>query len=114
MPPRRYSRYWRSLGKRDDTTEGVVFLAEREPPDYDKILTGNERIHPVVKGETLPGIAARYFDGILDEDGEDISEHLWWIIAEINDIMDLTIDLTGEEELIIPSIQQVQEQILGK
>jgi hypothetical protein len=114
MPPRKFSRYWLAKGKRNDDDAGTVFLGEREPPNYDKILTGEEEIYQAKKGETLPGIAARKFDGIVDENGEDIAEHLWWIIAEINDIMDLTLDLTGEEKLIIPSQRQVKEQILNR
>jgi hypothetical protein len=114
MPPKRNSRHWRANGKRNDDAAETIFLEERDQPDYDRILTGDETIHQVKKGETLPGIAARYFDGIVDEDGEDMSEQLWWILAEINDIMDITLDFDGTEELTIPSVRQVQEQILNK
>lgn len=101
-----------SRGKR--TADDVIYLGEPEPLDPDEIFDGSEDTHVVVEGETLQGIAANYWT-TGDEQPEDPGpESWWWIIAELNGIMDGTLTIPPGTVLLVPSHRIVKERILNK
>lgn len=115
MPPSKNSRYFQSRGKRDEN--GVVFLSERTPINADDVLDGTHTVHIVVEGETLPKLARRYYAELNEaKDLRDYRgpEHLWWILADVNGIMDLTLDIPPGKVLYIPSPRVVREKVLNR
>jgi len=115
VPPSKNSRYFQSRGKRDEN--GVVFLSERTPINADDVLDGTHTVHIVVEGETLPKLAKLYYKDLnLAENLSDYRgpEHLWFILGDVNGIMDLTLDLPPGKVLYIPSPRVVREKVLNR
>lgn len=104
MPPGSASRYLGSVGAYDDA--GAMYLADREPYRYAPKLQGVIR-HVVAEGDSLPGIAYRYYAGLQGVGGADSvwgPEHLWWLIAEFQPvpILDPTLGVTPGSVLYVP------------
>jgi hypothetical protein len=117
MPPQPDSRYWTCRGKRDDDGvgyDGKLYLAEREPLDPAEIFDGTELTHVVTKGESLPQLAGLYWITGEEDPEEPGPEHWWWILADLNDLDDLTLDLEGGTVLRVPTLQTVREKILNR
>jgi hypothetical protein len=111
MPPLINSRYFTCRGKFDE--DGTIFLAERDPLDKGEILDGTETTHVVTQGEDLWGIASLYWS-TGDEGPEDTyPEDWWWILADLNDIMDGTLDLEPGRVIYVPSLRTVREKVLN-
>ena len=106
MPPRVGSRYSFSLGVRDD--DGRLYLTEREPYRYRE--HGDNRAHVVVQGDTLWGLAGRYFAPLPRACG------FWWAIADFqpDPIVDPTLALEPGRRLAIPSLRVLTDVILGE
>lgn len=64
--------------------------------------------HRVVEGETLRGIAARYYRPKARP------EQFWWAIADFQPepIRDPFLPLDGERALLVPSLRTLEERIL--
>lgn len=105
MAPRNNSRFMFSLGLTD--AQGRLYLSDRDPYRYQAFE--DNRQHTVKDGETLGGLAARYFAPIDD------AALLWWVIADFqpDPIIDPTLLLDTGRVLIIPSVQVLQQQILS-
>ena len=107
MPPRRFSRHLFTLGVHDSGSPDELQLTDREPftfKDY-----ADNRLHPVVEGDTLFNLAARYFSPIEN------AASLWWVIADYqpDPIHDPTIALPVGSTLVIPSVRTVVEDIFN-
>jgi hypothetical protein len=90
-----YSRYQYCVARRDE--QGKLVLDEREPVRY-KVSKDNI-YHKVIDGDTLWGLANRYFREFPRPAG------LWWVIAEYQTppILDPTIKLDIGSFVVIPS-----------
>ena len=106
MPPRAGSRYSFTLGVRD--AAGVLHLTEREPYRF-RAHTDN-RVHVVVQGDSLWGLAGRYFAPLPRACG------FWWAIADYqpDPIVDPTLELEPGRRLFIPSLRVLTDVILGE
>lgn len=107
MPPRKLSRHLFTLGVRDTAAPDQLQLTDREPFGYQDYP--DNRIHPVVQGDTLFALAAKYFDPI------DNAATLWWVIADFqpDPILDPTIALVEGSKLIIPSYRTIFEVLFA-
>ena len=105
MPPRVGSRYGFTHGVRDG--DGVLFLTDREPYRYRP--HGDNRLHLVVGGDTLWGLAGSYFAPLPRACG------YWWAIADFqpDPIVDPTIVLEPGRRLVIPSVRVLTDVILA-
>lgn len=99
MPPREFSRYTFSSALKDEG--GRLFLTDPTPFRYRE--RSDNTIHEVKRGDTLGGLAARYFKGFRRASG------LWWILAwyQPEPIHDPTISLEPGRKLVIPSLATV-------
>lgn len=93
MPPRAMSRHQFSIGLTD--TKGRLYLSDPEPYRFQSFP--DNRQHVVKDGDTLQGLAARFFP---DED----AALLWWAIAwfQPDPILDPTLALEAGSTLVIP------------
>ena len=107
MPPRVFSRYQFCDGLVTPTER--LFLSDRTPYLFQSFE--DNRQHIVTGGETLGGLASRYFEGIADP-----PDQLWWIIADFQPepIFDPTLLLDEGRVLQIPSIRTVREVIFNE
>lgn len=105
MPPRVNSRYQFCQGVYDD--DGNLFLTQPEPFGF--VELADNRFHPVVVGDTLHGLAARYFPSFQNP------ARLWWVIGHFqpDPIHDPTIRLTTGTNVVIPSERTLKERILN-
>lgn len=105
MPPLRFSRYSYCSGLTDE--QGRLYLSEREPYVFRELP--DNRFHPVVVGDTLHGLAERYFPSFPD------AADLWWVIADFQPdrILDGTLRLPTGTTLIIPSERTVREGVFN-
>jgi len=89
------SRYRYCIAFRDE--QGRLVLDEREPVRYQKLK--DNIYHKVVDGDTLWGLAFRYFREFTRPEG------LWWVIAEFQPepILDPTLRLETGTTIIVPS-----------
>ena len=107
MPPRLYSRYQFCTSSADPVT-GKLVLSDREP--YRFVPFADNVQHPVVAGDTLARLAARYFAPMAD------AALLWWIIADFqpDPIFDPTIALEVGQTIVLPSLQTVLTEIFDE
>ena len=106
MPPRVGSRHSFTLGVRD--AGGVLHLTEREPYRF-RAHTDN-RVHVVVQGDTLWGLAGRYFAPLPRACG------FWWAVADFqpDPIVDPTLELDIGRRLVVPSLRVLTDVILSE
>ena len=107
MAPRAGSRYSFCLGVRDEV--GRLFLTEREPYGFHPHT--DNRTHVVVQGDTMWGLAGRYFAPLPRACG------YWWAIADYQPeggIVDPTIELEVGLVVHIPSLRILTDVILAE
>ncbi len=106
MAPHTGSRHTFTLGVRDES--GSLFLTEREP--YGFRAQSDTREHLVAQGDTLFGLAGRYFASLPRACG------FWWVIADFqpDPIVDPTLELTVGRLLLIPSLRVLTDVILSE
>lgn len=106
MPPYVGSRYSFSLGVRD--SQGRLCLTDREP--YRFYPHEDNRTHQVVEGDTLWGLAGRYFSPLPRACG------YWWVLADYqpDPIIDPTLKLALGRVLNIPSVRVLTDVILNE
>jgi len=106
MPPKTGSRYSFTLGVLDE--EGRRLLTEREPYCYHH--HSDNRTHTIVEGDTLWGLAGRYFAPLPRACG------FWWVIADFQPqpIIDPTLTLSPGRTLFIPSLRVLTDIIFSK
>jgi hypothetical protein len=105
MPPRANSRYRHCRGVLDDA--GNTLLTQREPFGFRRFADTIE--HRVVEGDSLWGLAARYYAALERPAG------YWWVIADFQPepIVDPTLTLEVGRVLVIPSLRVLTDVILG-
>jgi len=103
-PPTRFSRHRFSRGLKDD--EGREYLTDRLVYGY-RDLPDNVP-HEVREGDTLWGLAARYFVGVEN------AALFWWVIADFQPepISDPTLALVPGEVVVVPSVATLLTRIL--
>ena len=106
MAPRTGSRHSFALGVPDEL--GRRFLSEREPYRFKQHT--DTRMHVVAQGDTLEGLAGRYFAPLPRACG------FWWAIADfqVDPIVDPTLRLLPGTTLLIPSLRVLTDVILGE
>ena len=106
MPPSAQSRYRFADGILD--TDGNLWLYPPDPYPYREL--DDTREHPVIDGDTLWALAARYFPRF------DRASELFWVIADFQPqpIIDPTIRLEAGTVLYIPSERTLTEEILNE
>ena len=100
------SRYQYCLARRDQN--GKLVLDEREPVRFTR--NRDNVYHKVVEGDTLWGLANRYFREYPRPAG------LWWVIAEFQPqpILDPTIRLIPGAVVVIPSLRHVKTVVFSE
>ena len=103
-PPTKLSRHRFSRGLRDE--QGREYLTDRPVFGY-RDLPDNVP-HVVQEGDTLWGLAARYFAGV---EGAAL---LWWVVADFQPepISDPTLALVPGEVVVVPSVATLLTRIL--
>jgi hypothetical protein len=106
MPPLVNSRFSFCTGLTDE--KGNLYLTEREPFTF--VDLPDNRPHMVVVGDTLEGLAERYFPSF----GEQAAQ-LYWVIADFQPerIRDKTLRLAPGRVLIVPSETTIRERVLN-
>lgn len=107
MPPRVRSRHIFTLGVKDAAEPDKVQLTDREPFSFQDLA--DNVVHRVADGDTLGGLADRYFNPIEN------AASLWWVIADFQPepIHDPTIALAPGSTLVIPSVRTVLEAVFA-
>ncbi|MDJ0766807.1 MAG: hypothetical protein QNJ97_27790 [Myxococcota bacterium] len=106
MPPKIGSRYMFCKGVKD--AQGRLHLTDREPYHYRSHR--DNRIHMVVEGDTLFGLAGKYFAPLERACG------YWWVIADFqpDPIFDPTVALVHGRQIHIPSVRVLSDVILSE
>jgi hypothetical protein len=106
VPPRVGSRYAGSRGLRDE--RGRLYLTERQPFGYRDYP--DNRTHVVRQGDTLFGLAGRYFATLGRGCG------YWWAIADFQPvpIVDPTLELELGRQVIVPATRVLTDVILPR
>lgn len=106
MAPHTGSRHSFTMGVRDEA--GRLFLTEREPFPFREY--SDTRTHIVAQGDTLFGLAGRYFAPLPRACG------FWWVLADFqpDPIIDGTLELDVGRRLFIPSTRVLTDVILGE
>ncbi len=105
MSPSASSRYQGCKAVTDE--EGRLYLTDREPYRYRELP--DNRVHTVVEGDTLFTLAGRYFAPLPRACG------YWWVIADFqpDPIHDPTLKIRPGVRLVIPSVRQLSEIVMG-
>jgi hypothetical protein len=87
---------------------GRRFLSEREPYRFKEHT--DTRVHVVAQGDTLEGLAGRYFAPLPRACG------FWWVLADFqpDPIVDPTLELDMGRRLLVPSLRVLTDVILGE
>lgn len=93
-----YSRYRDSIIYQDAAGAQSLGLRER----LDAPRRRDDRFHTLVSSDRLDLLANTYLG----------DPHLWWVIADYNDLLD-PLDLTPGVVLRIPAIEYVYQVVLG-
>ena len=106
MAPRTGSRHSFALGVPDEL--GRRFLSEREPYRFREHT--DTRVHVVAQGDTLEGLAGRYFAPLPRACG------FWWVLADCqpDPIGDPTLELDVGRRLVVPSLRVLTDVILSE
>lgn len=106
MAPRTGSRHSFALGVPDEL--GRRFLSEREPYRFKEHT--DTRVHVVAQGDTLEGLAGRYFAPLPRACG------FWWVLADFqpDPIVDPTLELDVGRRLVVPSLRVLTDVILSE
>lgn len=106
MAPHAGSRYSFSLGLRDEA--GRLFLTEKVPYGFQP--HADMRVHLVAQGDSLWGLAGRYFAPLPRACG------FWWAIADFQPepIIDATLELESGRRVYIPSLRVLTDVILSE
>lgn len=106
MPPRAGSRFSGSVGVRDE--RGRLYLTEREPFGFREFV--DNRAHTVRQGDTLFGLAGRYFASLERGCG------YWWAIADFqpDPIVDPTLELDVGRRIVVPATRVLTDFILPR
>lgn len=106
MPPQAGSRHSFTFGIRDEA--GRLLLTEREPYRFRE--HADTRVHVVAQGDTLFGLAGRYFAPLPRACG------FWWVIADFqpDPIIDPTLELAMGRRLFVPSLRVLTDVILAE
>lgn len=92
------SRYTRSKVIQESNGEMYLTIAKSiDPTEFD-----DNRLHEVRPGENLWNLAHKHLG----------ASKFWWVIADMNDIINPFIKLESGEKLIIPSLQTLHEEII--
>lgn len=109
MPAVRLSRY--EFAPIHEDACGRRFLDVPDPvsrrPSLDDIR------HIVGEGDTLFTIAWRYYRSLLDRESDIGPSRFFWVIAQANSIVDVTAKLKPGRELRIPSVANLETEILA-
>lgn len=102
--PQRYSRFAGKAWMRMDWGDGTTRLLR--PLDLAR-ATLPSNVNPVAEvvagaQDTLWSLAAYYYRSL------DRPEQLWWLIAEVNGIVDPTLEITGMR-IIIPPLSVLEQ-----
>jgi len=106
MPPRRFSRHSFCAAALDEA--GRLLLTDREPFRFRD--RSDTRQHVVAQGDSLFGLAGRYFAPLPRPAG------LWWVIADFQPepIFDPTLALELGRVIFIPSVRVVTEEVFSE
>ena len=106
MPPKSGSRHSFTFGTRDEASR--IFLSEREPYGYRELA--DTRRHTVVQGDSLWGLAGRYFAPLPRACG------FWWVVADFqpDPVVDPTLTLAPGRVLFIPAVRVLTDVILSE
>jgi hypothetical protein len=106
MAPRAGSRHSFTLGVCDE--QGRRFLTERGPYRFKEHT--DTRVHIVAQGDTLEGLAGRYFAPLPRACG------FWWVLADFQQdpIIDPTLELDVGRSLFVPSLRVLTDVILSE
>lgn len=108
VPGLRFSRLEFATPHQDE--DGNLFLdvpdpIARRPSRRDKRV-------PVGTGDDLHKVAARAFRAMLDPEQDVGPSRFFWVIAQLNDVVDVTLPLAEGDRLRVVSIQTLTGEIL--
>jgi hypothetical protein len=104
VAPRTGSRHSFTLGIPDE--RGRRLLTEREPFKEH----ADSRVHVIAQGDTLEGLAGRYFAPLPRACG------FWWVLADFqpDPIVDPTLECEVGRRLFVPSLRVLTDVILSE
>lgn len=105
MAPRLFSRHTFSSGIKDEDDNLIL----EDPKVFEYRELPDNQLHLVQQGDTLAGLAGRYFSELPRAAG------FFWVIAwfQPDPIHDPTIALAPGSKLVIPSVSTLRRMIFG-